>query len=72
MLTPSLRPAIATRSFASVVRASFHPSLLANVDEHTPDFFVIHGRNDTLAPVHQARDFVAALREWSDATVTYA
>ncbi len=47
-------------------------SPLAHVDEHTPDFFVIHGRNDTLAPVHQARDFVAALREWSDATVTYA
>jgi acetyl esterase/lipase len=47
-------------------------SPLAHVDEHTPDFFVIHGRNDTLVSVEQARAFVAALRERSDATVTYA
>jgi acetyl esterase/lipase len=47
-------------------------SPLANVSEHAPDFFVIHGGNDTLAPVHQARAFVEALREKSDATVTYA
>ncbi|WP_216822980.1 alpha/beta hydrolase [Aeromicrobium sp. A1-2] len=47
-------------------------SPLAHVSDHTPDFFVIHGRNDTLAPVGQARAFVAALREKSDATVTYA
>jgi acetyl esterase/lipase len=47
-------------------------SPLANVSEHAPDFFVIHGGNDTLAPVHQARAFVEALQEKSDATVTYA
>jgi acetyl esterase/lipase len=47
-------------------------SPLAHVDEHTPDFFVIHGRNDTLAPVREARSFVEALREHSDSTVTYA
>ena len=47
-------------------------SPLAHVSEHAPDFFVIHGGNDTLAPVHQARAFVGALREKSDATVTYA
>jgi acetyl esterase/lipase len=47
-------------------------SPLAHVSEHAPDFFVIHGRNDTLAPVQQARAFVAALREKTDATVTYA
>jgi len=47
-------------------------SPLAHIGEHPPDFFVIHGSNDTLAPVHQARAFVAALRERSDAKVTYA
>ena len=47
-------------------------SPLVHVGENAPDFFVIHGRNDTLAPVHQARAFVAALREKSKATVTYA
>ena len=33
---------------------------------------MIHGRNDTLAPVSEARAFVAALRERSGSTVTYA
>lgn len=47
-------------------------SPLAHLDEDAPDFFVIHGRNDTLAPVAQARAFVDALREKSSATVTYA
>jgi acetyl esterase/lipase len=47
-------------------------SPLAHVDEDAPDFFVIHGGNDTLAPVAQARAFVEALRERSKATVTYA
>lgn len=47
-------------------------SPLANVTEHTPDFFVIHGRNDTVVSVNQARAFVAALQEKSDASVTYA
>jgi acetyl esterase/lipase len=47
-------------------------SPLAHVGKHAPDFFVIHGRNDTLAPVQQARAFVEALRDRSNATVTYA
>lgn len=47
-------------------------SPLAHVAAHTPDFFVIHGRNDTVVSVNQARAFVAALRDRSDASVTYA
>jgi acetyl esterase/lipase len=47
-------------------------SPLAHVDEHAPDFFVIHGANDTLVSVRQARAFVKLLREKSKATVTYA
>ncbi|KAA1395886.1 alpha/beta hydrolase [Aeromicrobium ginsengisoli] len=47
-------------------------SPLAQVTEHTPDFFVIHGSNDTVVSVKQARAFVTALREKSDASVTYA
>ncbi len=47
-------------------------SPLAHVAEHTPDFFVIHGRNDTVVSVKQARSFVKALKEKSDASVTYA
>ena len=47
-------------------------SPLAQVSEHTPDFFVIHGSNDTVVSVKQAQAFVTALREKSDASVTYA
>jgi acetyl esterase/lipase len=37
-----------------------------------PPFFVIHGTNDNLAPVNQARRFVEQLREVSDEPVLYA
>jgi acetyl esterase/lipase len=47
-------------------------SPLAQVGAHAPDFFVIHGSNDTVVSVKQARAFVTALREKSDASVTYA
>lgn len=46
-------------------------SPLARVNEDAPDFFVLHGANDTLVDVRQARAFVAALREVSKRTVTY-
>jgi acetyl esterase/lipase len=47
-------------------------SPLAHVGKHAPDSFVVHGANDSLVSVRQARAFVAALREQTDATVTYA
>jgi acetyl esterase/lipase len=37
-----------------------------------PPFYVIHGRNDTLIPVEQAREFVDVLRAVSDSPVAYA
>lgn len=37
-----------------------------------PPFFVIHGDRDTLAPLGDARDFVARLRSTSEAPVLYA
>jgi acetyl esterase/lipase len=37
-----------------------------------PPFFVLHGRNDSLVPVEQARSFVARLREVSRQPVVYA
>lgn len=46
-------------------------SPLARVNEDAPDFFVLHGANDTLVDVEQARAFVAALREVSKRTVAY-
>lgn len=37
-----------------------------------PPFFVVHGSNDTLVPVTEARRFVRALRDVSTAPVVYA
>jgi dipeptidyl aminopeptidase/acylaminoacyl peptidase len=46
-------------------------SPLAQVSADAPDFFVIHGTDDGLVPIKQARTFVAALREVSKGTVSY-
>ncbi len=47
-------------------------SPLFRVDASAPPFFVIHGMNDTLVPVGEARRFVKALREVSSEAVLYA
>lgn len=46
-------------------------SPLAQVHGDVPPFFVIHGRNDTLVPVEEARAFVAKLRAVSAQPVLY-
>jgi acetyl esterase/lipase len=47
-------------------------SPLYRVRTEAPPFFVIHGANDTLVPVGDARAFVQALREVSRSPVLYA
>jgi acetyl esterase/lipase len=46
-------------------------SPLAQVDGDAPPFFVVHGRNDTLVPVEEARLFVERLRASSSNPVIY-
>jgi acetyl esterase/lipase len=46
------------------------PQALVSADD--PPFFVIHGSNDTLVPVHEARGFVDKLRAVSRSPVVYA
>ena len=43
-----------------------------HVAADAPPFFVLHGTNDSLAPVEQARVFVAKLRDVSTQPVVYA
>jgi acetyl esterase/lipase len=47
-------------------------SPLSRMDGDIPPFFVIHGRNDTLVPVADARAFVEQLRSVSANPVAYA
>jgi acetyl esterase/lipase len=46
-------------------------SPLRHVNPDAPPIFVIHGRNDTLAPVQEARELVRRLRETSTQPVIY-
>jgi acetyl esterase/lipase len=57
------------RRFPDVFRDS---SPITHVSPDAPPFFVLHGRNDSLVPVEQARSFTARLREVSKAPVAYA
>lgn len=43
-----------------------------HVSTDAPPFFVLHGRNDSLVPVEQARGFVERLRQSSSQPVVYA
>jgi acetyl esterase/lipase len=47
-------------------------SPILRITPDAPDFFVLHGRYDTLVPVDQARQFVTRLKEVSKRTVVYA
>lgn len=49
-----------------------HASSMSWVDHDAPPFMVLHGTNDCLVPVEQARAFVAMLRAASSSEVVYA
>jgi dipeptidyl aminopeptidase/acylaminoacyl peptidase len=42
------------------------------VHRDAPPFFILHGRNDDIVPLEQARTFNAALRDAGAGTVAYA
>lgn len=67
-----LAPWVFKKDPATDLESFVDASPLAHVGPDAPDFFVLHGANDSLVNVRQARAFVAALREHSKATVTYA
>ena len=50
----------------------YNASTMSWVSPDAPPFFVIHGANDSLVPVEQARSFVAMLRAESKEPVVYA
>ena len=58
-------------------RLAQHPALfrnaspIARVRPDAPPFLIVHGSNDTVIPVAQAREFVNRLREASRSTVGY-
>ena len=72
LLVPSLQAYVfkqSRRRFPDAYRAA---SPVSYVAPDAPPFFVLHGRNDTLVPVQQGREFAAKLRKVSKQPVAYA
>lgn len=73
----AMMPALLIKSIIKQ-QPSTHPQTFADaspihrVNPDAPPFFVLHGKNDSLAFVEQARDFTAKLREVSNQPVVYA
>jgi acetyl esterase/lipase len=73
---PLMAPIVAKRVFklgqAEVAEPFRMASPITHVSEDAPPFFVLHGTNDSLIPVEQARRFTTRLREVSRQPVVYA
>jgi acetyl esterase/lipase len=73
---PLLVPALAKYVFKlrrpEIAEAFRAASPITYVSADAPPFFVLHGTNDSLIPVEQARAFTARLREVSRQPVAYA
>jgi acetyl esterase/lipase len=73
---PLMVPIVAKRVFklsrADIAEPLRVASPITHVSEDAPPFFVLHGTNDSLIPVEQARSFTARLREVSRQPVVYA
>ena len=57
---------------ATALEAYRNASPVNHISADAPPFFVLHGRNDSLVPVEQARGFVSELRKVSTQPVAYA
>ncbi len=73
---PLMAPIVAKRVFKLNLTDVGEPFRVASPISHVrpdaPPFFVLHGTNDSLIPVEQARRFTARLREVSRQPVAYA
>jgi acetyl esterase/lipase len=71
-VTQFFGPIVMKKKLADDPEAFAKASPMDQVNALAPPFFVVHGDLDTLAPVADAREFVARLRAISKAPVLYA
>ncbi|WAJ44052.1 alpha/beta hydrolase [Mycobacterium sp. Aquia_216] len=75
-IQPLMVPVVAKNVFklsrGDIAEPFRQASPITHVHRDAPPFFVLHGTNDSLVPVGQARSFTARLREVSRQPVVYA
>ena len=71
-ITPVLEKRVFKSSLADARERWEQASPISHVRADAPPFFVLHGTNDSLVPVEQARTFVDELRKESTQPVVYA
>jgi acetyl esterase/lipase len=72
LMVPTLAKYVFKLSRTETAEAFRAASPITHVSADAPPCFVLHGRNDALIPVEQARVFTARLREVSRRPVVYA
>jgi acetyl esterase/lipase len=72
LMVPTLAKYVFKLRRADLAEAFRIASPITHVSAYAPPFFVLHGTNDSLIPVEQARAFTARLREVSRQPVAYA
>ncbi|HME75588.1 MAG TPA: alpha/beta hydrolase [Mycobacterium sp.] len=72
MMLPLLERLVVKQPHLTNLQSYIAASPVNHVSTDAPPFFVLHGRNDSLVPVEQARGFVARLRQVSRQPVVYA
>jgi acetyl esterase/lipase len=72
LMAPMLGKYVFKLSRPQTAEAFRAASPITHVSADAPPFFVLHGRNDSLIPVEQARSFTARLRDVSGRPVVYA
>ena len=72
LLVPTVAKNVFKLSRTEIAEPLRNASPIHHSNPDAPPFFVLHGRNDSLIPVEQARSFTARLREVSRNPVVYA
>jgi acetyl esterase/lipase len=70
-MAPILGKYVFKRTRTEITEAFRAASPITYVSADAPPFFLLHGSNDSLIPVEQARNFSARLREVSSQPVVY-
>ncbi|MBO0880779.1 MAG: alpha/beta hydrolase [Mycobacterium sp.] len=72
LMVPMLAKRVFKLSRTEIAEPFRAASPIAHISGEAPPFFVLHGRNDSLVPVEQARAFAVRLRDVSRQPVVYA